>query len=81
LEDSNLHPSVFLEVCDMLKLNGVSSDAIRLRLFPFSLRDKARAWLHNDLGKVDKSFSHQILSPEQDSEPAKLDHQLFAKRR
>ena len=30
----------------MLKLNGVSSDAIRLRLFLFSLRDKARTWLH-----------------------------------
>jgi len=47
LEDPNLHLSVFLEVCDMLKLNGVSTDAIRLRLFPFLLRDKARAWLHS----------------------------------
>jgi len=46
LEDLNLHLSVFVEVCDTLKLNGVSSDEIRLRLFPFSLRDKARAWLH-----------------------------------
>jgi len=47
LEDPNLHLLVFLEVCDMLKLKGVSSDAIRLRLFPFSLRDKARAWLYS----------------------------------
>jgi len=47
LEDPNLHISVFLEVYDTLKLNGVSSDAIRLYLFPFSLRDKARAWLHS----------------------------------
>jgi len=31
----------------MLKLNEVSTDAIRLRLFPFSLKDKARAWLHS----------------------------------
>jgi len=46
LEDPNLHLSVFLEVCDTLKLNRVSSDVIRLRLFPFSLRDKVRAWLH-----------------------------------
>ena len=43
LEDPNLHLSVFLEVCETLKLNGLSIDAIRLRLFPFSLRDKARA--------------------------------------
>jgi len=28
LEDPNLHLSVFLEVCNMLKINGVSSDAI-----------------------------------------------------
>jgi len=44
MEDPNLHLLVFLEVCDTLKINGASIDAIRLRLFPFSLRDKARAW-------------------------------------
>ncbi|XP_027368226.1 uncharacterized protein LOC113874201 [Abrus precatorius] len=27
------------------RINGVSEDAIRLRLFPFSLRDKAKCWL------------------------------------
>jgi len=43
MEDPNLHLSVFLEVCDTLKINRASTDAIRLRLFPFSLRDKARA--------------------------------------
>ena len=47
MEDPNLHLSVFLEVCDALKINGASTDAIWLRLFPFSLRDKARAWLHS----------------------------------
>ncbi|XP_020266504.1 uncharacterized protein LOC109841993 [Asparagus officinalis] len=46
-EDPNLHISVFLEYCDTLKMNGVSDDAIKLRLFPFSLRDKARAWLQS----------------------------------
>jgi len=46
MEDPNLHLSVFLEVCNTLKINGASTDAIRLRLFLFSLRDKARAWLH-----------------------------------
>ncbi|KAJ8767027.1 hypothetical protein K2173_012538 [Erythroxylum novogranatense] len=47
VEDPNMHLTIFLEVCDTLKMNGVTSDAIRLRLFPFSLRDKARAWLHS----------------------------------
>jgi len=47
LEDPNLHFSVFLEVCDMLKLNAVSNDVICLHLFPSSLRDTAWVWLHS----------------------------------
>ena len=47
LEDPNLHFSVFLEVCDSLNLNRVSSDTNQLCLFLFSLRDKVRAWLHS----------------------------------
>ena len=47
MEDPNLHLVIFLEYCDTIKLNEVSSDAIRLRLFSFSLRDKARTWLYS----------------------------------
>ena len=36
---------MFLEICDTMKMNSVTEDVIRLRLFPFSLRDKARGWL------------------------------------
>ena len=46
-EDPNLHVANFLEICDMFRANGASDDAIRLRLFPFSLRDKAKAWLNS----------------------------------
>ena len=46
MEDPNLHFSAFLDVSDTLKLNEVSTDTIRLRLFPFSLWDKAWVWLH-----------------------------------
>ena len=46
-DDPNLHLSVFLQYADTVKANGVSTEAIRLRLFPFSLRDRARAWLQS----------------------------------
>lgn len=37
--------SIFLGICETIKINGVTDEAIRLRLFQFSLKDKARAWL------------------------------------
>ena len=42
-----MHINIFLEICDLFKQNGVSDDAIKLRLFPFSLRNKARVWLNS----------------------------------
>ncbi|KAF7800716.1 DNA-directed DNA polymerase [Senna tora] len=47
LKHPNNHILNFLEICDAFKHNGVSDDAIRLRLFPFSLRDKAKVWLQS----------------------------------
>ncbi|XP_057811294.1 uncharacterized protein LOC131025517 [Salvia miltiorrhiza] len=46
VEDPNVHLRQFLELCSTIKMNGVADDIIRLRLFPFSLRDKAKSWYH-----------------------------------
>ena len=39
--------TTFLEIADTVKVNGVTEDVIRMRLFPFLLRDKARGWLQS----------------------------------
>ena len=41
-EDPIAHITSFLEIYDTFKHNGDTDDFIRLRLFPFSLRDKAK---------------------------------------
>ena len=40
-----MHLTNFIEVCDMIKYYGVTDEALRLRLFPLSLIDKAKHWL------------------------------------
>ena len=52
-EDPNVHLATFLEIVDIVKMNGVTEDFIRMRLFPFLLRDKARGWLQSlQLGNI-----------------------------
>ena len=41
-EDPNAHIEMFLDICNTVKQNGVSDEALRLRIFPFTLRGKAR---------------------------------------
>jgi hypothetical protein len=48
-EDPNAHLRNFIRVADSVKCNGVTPEAIRMRLFPFSLADKAMTWLDSML--------------------------------
>ena len=45
--DPNEHISSFLEICDTKKINGVSLEVIKLKLFLFSLKDKAKTWFNS----------------------------------
>jgi hypothetical protein len=43
--DPSDHIERFARVCDTFKIQGMNKDAIKLRLFPFSLSTKASSWL------------------------------------
>ena len=44
-ENLNTHLTSFIKVCDTVKYNGVIEKALRLRLFPLSLSNRAKHWL------------------------------------
>ena len=53
-EDPNEHLSRFLRMANIVKLNGVRLEVIKLHLFPFSLRDIAATWYESlPYGSVD----------------------------
>jgi hypothetical protein len=45
LENPYLHLREFEEVCNTYNDSNCSMNTIRLKLFPFSLKDKAKTWL------------------------------------
>ncbi|KAK8666063.1 hypothetical protein V6N13_006215 [Hibiscus sabdariffa] len=46
-ENARQHLKLFLEICNSFKIHGVSNDILKLKLFPYSLTDKAKARLNN----------------------------------
>ncbi|XP_022032571.1 uncharacterized protein LOC110933669 [Helianthus annuus] len=46
-EDPNVHISRFSTICDTFQEQGITEDAYKLHLFPFSLADRAHAWLES----------------------------------
>ncbi|KAK9018677.1 hypothetical protein V6N11_033724 [Hibiscus sabdariffa] len=46
-ENARQHLKSFLEICNSFKIHGVFNDVLKLKLFPYSLTDKAKAWLNN----------------------------------
>src|SRR5215216_3185979 len=46
-EDAAAHLNNFVELCEMQKHRDIDGDIIKLKLFPFSLRGKAKEWLNS----------------------------------
>src|SRR4051812_1232430 len=46
-EDAALHLNNFIKLCDMQKYKEVDGDIVKLKLFPFSLRGRAKEWLQS----------------------------------
>jgi hypothetical protein len=44
-DDAAAHLNNFVELCEMHKYKDVDSDIIKLKLFPLSLRGRAKDWL------------------------------------
>src|SRR3954469_6590506 len=46
-DDATLHLNNFVELCDMQKYKEVEGDIVKLKLFPFSLREGAKIWFQS----------------------------------
>ena len=44
-EDAASHLNNFVELCEMQKYKDINGDFIKMKLFPFSLRGRAKDWL------------------------------------
>ena len=53
-EDANAHLVNFVGICSMITIKGATADAIRLRLFPFSLLGKAKQWFYKNQDSMKK---------------------------
>ena len=69
-EDPNEYLGRFMRMTNIVKLNGVNPDIIKLQLFPFSLRDVAANWFESiPYGSVDsweklvESFMERFFLP------------------
>ena len=43
----SVHLKEFDEVCSTLHFNNISEELVKLKLFSFSLKEKAKSWLHS----------------------------------
>ncbi|XP_042051762.1 uncharacterized protein LOC121797101 [Salvia splendens] len=81
-DDPNKHITKFIQICNTTKMNGVTDEQVRLRLFPFSLEDSAKDWLESlEPGSIRtwdamvEKFLEKFYPP---SEAIKRQHEIIA---
>ncbi|CAM8962628.1 unnamed protein product [Rhodiola kirilowii] len=69
-EDPHQHLKRLVQMCNTVKTNGVPPESYYVRLFPFSLSDKASRWLDSHVegtfttwGKLAEAFLQQYFPP------------------
>jgi hypothetical protein len=63
-KDANVHLQHFLDICSTFTIRGVTQEAVRLRLFPFSLLGKVKQWFYSNKEAVStrENFSNAFLT-------------------
>jgi hypothetical protein len=49
-ENPYLHLQEFKQTCDCLRIEGMSDETLRWKLFPFSLKGRAKQWYNRTIG-------------------------------
>ena len=61
-ENAATHLNSFVDLCDMQKKKDVDNDIVKLKLFPFLLRDHAKAWFSSlPKNSIDFGISAKML--------------------
>jgi len=55
-ENSYTHLREFYRVCDLLRIEGMSDETLKWKVFPFSLTGKARHWYKLKVGSVHRDW-------------------------
>jgi hypothetical protein len=55
-KDPYHHLQQFEQTCDYLHIEGMSDKTIRWKLFPFTLKGKARQWMKDNWGTLRADF-------------------------
>jgi len=59
-EDPYAHLATYNEICNTVRLAGMTEDAVRLSLFSFSLSGEAKGWLYSFKGNSLKTWDEVV---------------------